>query len=238
VLEERKRQRAMTAVARREGGQRAGLTRERVAAAGLRIVDREGLDSLTMRRLAEELGVGTMTLYGYFRDKDELLDAVLEVASAEVALPPASGPWRPRLRALMVALHEGLTRHPSAVELRLRRPIVGPQAFRLTEMGLQALMEAGLSRGEAARAFRTLFLYVFSVAAFNPDERGEEARRVGLAAVAALPRGEYPAVTGAASDIAETLSGERQFLHGLDLILDGIESRGGSGRSRGRSGSR
>src|SRR3954466_4577198 len=104
----------MTAVA-----SSANRSREAIARAALDLVDREGLDALSMRRLAGELGMGTMTLYGYFRTKEELLDAVVHEATGWPELPLRAGPWDECLRALARMLRAGLARHRSLIEVRL-----------------------------------------------------------------------------------------------------------------------
>src|SRR5437763_17013882 len=168
-----------------------------------------------MRAVANRLDVGTMTLYGYFRDKDELLDALIDAESAKLELPRSTGPWRPRLRALMVALHGQLAEHPLLVELRLRRPLASPGALRWTEFGLEALQEAGLSPGDAARAFRPLFIYAFGHAIFLPRERPDQVVRDAHAALLRLPPADYPALTSAAAEMAGTLAGPEAFEYGL-----------------------
>lgn len=184
-----------------------------------------GLAGLTMRRVAERLGVGTMTLYGYFRDKDTLLDAIIDANGAGLNLPSPTGPWKARLRQLMLALHDQLIEHPYLVELRLRRPIVSPQAMRWTEAGLGILQHAGMSPGEAAKAFRPLFVFTFGHAAFLPRGDTQSVIRRARSAVYALPPEEYPLVSAAAQELAEVLVGQEPYELGLDLLLDGIESR-------------
>jgi AcrR family transcriptional regulator len=204
---------------------RLGLTHEAIVSAAAELLSEEGMAALTMRRVAERLGVGTMTLYGYFRDKDTLLDAIIDAAGAELALPAPTGDWKPDLRRLMLALHEQLIEHPFLVELRLRRPITSPQAMRWTEAGLTILQHAGLSPGQAMQAFRPLFVYTFGHAAFVPreDTRGVVGR--ARASVLSLPPDEYPLVTAAAEELAAVLVGQEPYELGLDLILDGIEAR-------------
>src|SRR3954469_9872529 len=102
------------------------LTRERVAETALELVDREGIDGLSMRRLADALGVGTMTLYGYFRSKRELLDAVVDAAVTDRPVPPAEADWREQLRALVLGARRNLLRHPALVEIRVRQPVLQP----------------------------------------------------------------------------------------------------------------
>jgi AcrR family transcriptional regulator len=204
---------------------RPRLTREAVADAALDLVDEHGLEALTMRRLADALGVGTMTLYGYVRDKDELLDAVVEAATSRDPVQRVEGPWQERLRALARQAYIGLVRHPALVELRLRRPILTPRAFRVTELAFEALLEAGFSRPEAARAFRVLFLYVFGSAAFNQAELSAPVRATTRGAIASLPEDQFPILSESADAVAVTTGGAEQFEFGLALVIEGIEAR-------------
>jgi AcrR family transcriptional regulator len=205
---------------------RARLSREQVARAALDLLDRHGLDALSMRRLADQLGVGTMTLYGYFTSKDDLLDAVIDAAAAESpAWGEGAGPWRDRLTSLMRELRRSLERHPALIQLRLRRPIMTPGALRGTEAGLQVLVAAGLDRVEASRAFRTLFLYTFGFAAFVTEGGREERRAQVRAAFAVLPPEDYPLLTSSVEELADVLGGDEQFEFGLARVLDGIEAR-------------
>jgi AcrR family transcriptional regulator len=196
-----------------------------VAREALAIADREGLDALSMRALAERLGVGTMTLYGYFRNKDELLDAVVDAAVGERDPVVLEGDWRGQLRALVLSAREGLLRHPSLVELRVRRPVLRPEALRFSETSLTILRGAGLDAHEGAYAFRLLFTYTFGFAALSPAGSTEEDRRAALAALAALPPDEYPALAEARDEAGAAMGGDDVFEYGLDRILDGLEVR-------------
>ena len=205
---------------------RPSLTREAVAAAALELVDREGLDGLSMRRLAEALGVGTMTLYGYFRSKRELLDAVVDAAvSSDGPLEEPGGDWRARLLGLLRRARQDLVHHPALVELRVRQPVLQPEALRFAEAGLRILREAGFDRREATLAFRLLFSYSFGFAAFSPAEAVEEDRAAAGAALRALPPDEYPELTSTWAEAAQAMGGEEAFEYGLERILDGLESR-------------
>lgn len=204
---------------------RLGLTHAAIVDAATGLLAERGLTGVTMRRVAERVGVGTMTLYGYFRDKDALLDAIIDAAGADLSLPAPVGDWKVSLRELMLALHAQLVEHPFLVELRLRRPIASPEAMRWTEAALAILTRAGLRPGEAARAFRPLFVYTFGHAAFVPREDAEGVARRARAAVLSLPPDSYPLVTAAAEDLAQAVVGDEPYELGLDLMLDGIERR-------------
>jgi AcrR family transcriptional regulator len=211
------------------------LSRESVAAAALALADSEGFAALTMRRLAQELGVGTMTLYGYVRDKDDLVDAMVDVAVAEISIPERRGPWRARARRLALEWWRNLARHPSGVQLHLATgPVLNRNALLSTEAGFEYLQEAGFSGEELARAFRTLFVYVFGFAAFNAAPPGGAEEEEVRSAMASLPPDEYPVLV-ASADYARAVTGtEEQFLYGLERILDGLEATLEDDRRRGR----
>src|SRR3712207_6578966 len=129
------------------------LTRESIAAAALALADSEGFEALTMRRLAQELGVGTMTVYGYVRDKEDLVDAMVDLAITEITIPPPRGPGRDRLRQLGVEWFRSLERQPTGVQLHLALgPILNRAALRSTDAELRALEDGGFQGEEAARA--------------------------------------------------------------------------------------
>jgi AcrR family transcriptional regulator len=201
------------------------LSREQVAAAALELLDRDGLEALSMRRLADHLGVGTMTLYGYFRSKEELLDAVVDAAVAEREPYAVDGPWQEQIRQLMQGSRRSLGRHPGLVKVRADRPVLQPEALRFAETGMKILRSAGFSRSDAARAFRLLFTYVFGYVSFSPDEKAEEASRESRAATAALPPDEYPTLSESSEELAEAMAGEETFDFGLDRIIDGLDAR-------------
>lgn len=212
----------------RPGRSRSGdrpLDRDRIADAALELVDREGVDALTMRRLASELGIGTMTLYGYFRDKEELLDLAVERGARRYELSPGEGEWRERLRTLITTMWRSLSDHPSAVQIRSSRPILSPSAMRACEAGMRILRDAGLDVRESANAWRLLFTYVFGYAAFSSYEPSAATKREWEREMAALPADEYPLTTDAAGELREWIAGRRPFEAGLELILDGIEAR-------------
>lgn len=204
---------------------RSGLTRDGVARAALELLDRDGLDALSMRRLADELGAGTMTIYGYFRNKEELLEAVIDVGFADFEPPAPSDDPLAALRELMLEARAVLRRHPALVEIRGSGPIVRPRAYRLTEAALSLLKEAGFEPDDATRVYRTLFEYVFGHGFVNRRPVSPELRREALASIVVLSPEEFPALTEAAEAMADVVADERQFDHGLDVIFEGIRAR-------------
>ncbi len=202
---------------------RSGLSRTRILDAALSFVDREGLDALTIRRLAADLGVGAMTLYGYFRTKEELLDAMIDAGSEQLFEAPLAGTWDAQLRQLFVTLYRTHLEHPGVVELRFKRPLLSPGALRFTEISMQILREGGFSDREAARAYRILFVYTFGFSAFGPGRRPLADRQQTLEALRRLPPEIYPVLREAAEEAANAMADQTLFEFGLDLLLKGLE---------------
>jgi AcrR family transcriptional regulator len=188
------------------------------------LLDREGLDGLSMRRLAEQLKMGTMSLYRYYPDKNALLDAVVDTAAAERAIRHPRGSWKDQLRYLMRELRAALERHPGLIRIRLQRPMISPGILRGEEVGIRAMLEAGFTKSQAARAWRTLFVYTAGYVAFSPSDRVDDARRQARAAAAALPPGDYPSLSAMIDQLADTMGGDPQFEFGLDALLAGYDS--------------
>jgi len=199
--------------------------REEIARAAVELLDEEGIDALSMRRLAERVGVGTMTLYGYFRSKRELLDAAVGEAVADFDFALPDGTLRERARAHMHAVRELLRRHPFLPALRGRQPIVHPAAFRVSEPGMRLLVDAGFPPEDAARTFRVMFNYAFGSMLFGPDAPTPGASRLVRAALPLLPDDEFPALTATADAMSVAIGGDEQFDYGLELLLDAIEAR-------------
>ena len=201
------------------------LTRELVASAALDLVDREGLSALSMQRLARSLGVGTMTVYGYVVDKDDLLDAVVDAAVAD-AVPPVEMPdtWRDAVKLVVRTAHTLLSRHPALVAIRMQKPVLRPEALQLGERIMSLLVGAGFEVEDAAAAFRLLFTYVFGFAGLSPQATTDEARRQAAVAVAGLSASDHPVLTRHAGPFAQAMAGEDAFSFGLERILDGLEA--------------
>jgi AcrR family transcriptional regulator len=200
------------------------VRREDIARAALEIIDTEGVAALSMRRVAGALDIGTMTLYGHVEDKDDLLDAAIDAASAPVELE-LSGTWREQLRTLVNTVRTALELHPALVHVRLLRPVVRPEALRFGEAGMSILRSAGLEPTEAAHAFRLLFTYTFGFTALSPSQTTAAARQRTDVAVASLPPEHFPALREHREAFVEAVAGDEAFAAGLEIILDGIAAR-------------
>ena len=164
-----------------------------------------------------------MTLYGYFRSKDELLDAIVDAAVSGGPRVPRSSSWREELRVVVTAVHANLARHPSLVEIRFRRPLLQPKGLRFAERCFSILLGAGFPPEDAARAYRLLFTHVFGYAGLSPDRYTDAVRRAAADAMRNLPPEHYPGITAHIQECATAMAGQEPFDYGLQRILDGLE---------------
>jgi AcrR family transcriptional regulator len=200
------------------------LSRERILSAAIQIVEGEGLQALSMRRLAQELDVWPMSVYRYFRDKAELLDAIAEEAASDVELPGRSGSWRQRMRELLGQTRAALSGRPGGLAGRSSDPMLAPGMLRLTEAGIALLREAGFGERDAARAWRVVLGYALGDATLTASDGGGDGRRRALATIAGLPAAEYPVLVAAPEHVADALTDAAGFDWGLDRVLDGLEA--------------
>jgi TetR/AcrR family tetracycline transcriptional repressor len=212
----------------RGAGQRAGLSRGAVLEAARRVADTEGVDRLTMRRLAAELGVMPNALYTYFPHKEALLDALVDDLLGGIDPgDPEAGDWREGLVRIMDGSRRLLLAHPQLIPVFLGRPGLGPNAARLGERSLELLGRGGLEGGAAVEAFRVLLAYSLGFAAFQAPRLGLDAEARGARAAAAeasfggLPEDRFPLMRRLAGRLAGPTS-DGEFHAGLRWRLDGI----------------
>ena len=220
---------------------RVPLSRERVLNAAFMLAARDGIESLTMRKLADELGVGAMSLYHYVPNKVELLDGMVDLVFSEIELPSTDIEWRTAMRQRAISTREALNRHRWAVGLMESRLTPGPASLRLHDAVLGCLREAGFSIELAIQAYSVQDAYIYGFALQEkslPFDTTEES-----AAVAEEQYREYAELAderqmGALADefpyLAEVVAGHvanvgydftEAFEYGLDLILDALEQR-------------
>jgi len=221
----------------RGAGQRAGLSRELVLAAARRIADAEGVERLTMRRLAGEVGVLPNALYSYFPHKEALLDALVDDLLGDIdAGDPTAGDWRDGLVRVMDSSRRLLLAHPQLVSVFLARPGLGPNAARLGEVTFGLLRRGGLEGERAVEAFRVLLIYSLGFAAFQaPRLRLDSPTRTQQveATFADLPEGSFPEMRRLAGHLAAPTT-DRHFNTGLRWLLDGMAPDRRASRSRHR----
>src|SRR5664280_588581 len=143
---------------------RAPLTRERVLQGALKIADARGLGSLTIRSLATALGVTPMSVYGHVANKGAILDGLVDLVFAEIALPQVTGEWREEMRRRAYSARAALTRHSWAIALMESRRTPGPATLRHHDATLAVLLAAGFSRKVTATAYALLDSYTYGFA--------------------------------------------------------------------------
>ena len=206
---------------------RPGLSRDRVVDTALAIVDREGLDALTMRRLASELGVEAMSLYHWFPNKAAILQALVEAAIRQTAArldPSRETGWRANLRALALAYREVLLAHPNTLACTGGRPGRSVEAMRFIERMLDVMRADGFSPVEAVRAMMSVLAYISG--AVTAEITRSAAPEPVESLLERFPLEEFPRV----HEVAAIFRGpppadEAVFIFGLDALLDGMSLR-------------
>ncbi|WP_329381304.1 TetR/AcrR family transcriptional regulator C-terminal domain-containing protein [Streptomyces sp. NBC_01351] len=200
------------------------LTPDRLAAAALAVIDRDGLTGLSMRAVAVELGISPMALYRYVQDREELEALVVELALSTVDFtPPAPGrPWQDRVTELVARLRDAVGAHPAVLPLTLTHRHRSPSVMRWAETLLGVLTEAGVGPEERIIALRALLAYV--IGAVQQEHLGALSG-AGTAAIATLPPERFPYLAEAARS-APALTPDREFHGGLALLLRGLGSGG------------
>lgn len=209
---------------------RRPLSRERLFAGAVALADDEGIGALTMRTLADRVGVKPMTLYHHVANKDEVLDGMVDVVFAEIEVPGPDVGWKVAMRARALLARAVLLGHSWAVGLMESRTAPGPATLRHHDAVLGCLRRAGFSLAMAAHAYSLLdsYTYGFVLQEVNlPFSGTDETHELAGEMLDAFPADEYP-------HLVELTVGHvmlpgydygEEFAFGLDLILDGLEGR-------------
>lgn len=207
---------------------RARLSRERVLEAAIALADAAGIESLTMRKLGEDLGVEAMSLYRYVANKAALLDAMIDVVFDEISLPGGKTDWRTAMHTRAVSVRTVLSRHRWAVGLMESRSTPGPANLRHHDAVLGILRNAGFTVAMAAHAYSALDSYIYGFAMQEPSlpfQSEEETEQAVQSIMGQFASGEYPYLTEIAVEhvLQPGYDYGNEFEFGLDLILDGLE---------------
>ena len=207
---------------------RIPLSRDRVLRAAAAFADQNGIEALSMRKLAHAVGVEAMSLYNHVASKDDLLDGMIDLVFAEIELPSAAEGWKRAMRQRAMSVRAVLARHRWAIGLMESRTSPGPATLRHHDAVLGCLREAGFSLELAAHAYSALDSYIYG---FTLQERGlpfdtpQQSAALAQVMLARFPAGQYP-------HLAEFMFGHvlqpgydygDEYEFGLDLILDGLE---------------
>ena len=211
---------------------RIALNRERVLEAGVALADREGIEALSMRRLGQEVGVEAMSLYSHVRNKDELLNGMVDIVFSEIDLPAAGEDWPTAMRRRAISARHALKRHPWAIGLMESRAQPGPATLRHHDSVLRNLRLGGMSIEMAAHAYSLLDSYIYGFT-LNEQSLPFDSSPAKVAEVAGnimreMPAGEYPYLTEMAVEHAMKPGYDYgdEFEFGLKMIIDGLQTQG------------
>lgn len=206
---------------------RPQLSREKVLRAAVAMADEAGGDVPSTRRLAERLGVRAMALYHHFRNKDELLDGMVDLVFAEVELPADGADWPTAMRRRAASMREALIRHRWAIGLMDSRTGPGPATLRHHNAVIGCLRAGGFTIAGAAHAFSALDSYIYGFVLQEvalPFGSAAELEVVAEGMMERMPADEFPhlrAMVGHALKPGYAYADE--FDIGLDLVIDGLE---------------
>src|SRR3954471_6764949 len=210
--------------------ERRSLSRERILRAAVDIMDSEGIEAVTMRRIGRELGVEAMSLYNHVEDKSAILDGICEVVMSEFAFPPETDDWEGLARAGARAWRDMMRAHPNVIALFAERkhPLSSVDALRPMEFALDVLKRTGLPDDEVVRTFRIFGAYIMG---FVLMEQGNMMSGVGGAerpspedVEALLDANEVPSFVSLLPHLISCDTDEN-FDFGLELLVAGIRSR-------------
>jgi AcrR family transcriptional regulator len=208
---------------------RGRLSRGLIVRTALQLMDDQGLDAVTMRRVGRELGVEAMSLYNHVHDKEDLLDGIAEAALAEFdVVPSADDDWLAQGRAAAHEWRKLLKKHPNVMTLLVERkhPMTSSDAIRPTEVALQILRRAGLSERDTVHAFQAIGGYIFGFVMMEignvaPGRPGSD---LDVAKELELLSAEFPTFAALFPVMADC-DMDATFEFGLDLLLEGIRAK-------------
>jgi AcrR family transcriptional regulator len=212
----------------RAAERRTPLTRDRVLRAAIALADAGGLESLTMRRLGDELQVGPMAMYRHVANKDDMVDGIVDLVFAEIGLPAGGVEWKTAMRERAISLREALSRHRWAVGLMESRANPGPANLQHHDAVIGSLRAAGFDMSMAAHAYSLLdsYIYGFAQTQMNlPFESTSDIAEVAQEMLQPFPLNAYPNLGAFITEHAMKPGYDYgdEFEYGLDLILDGLD---------------
>ncbi|MEU9157439.1 TetR/AcrR family transcriptional regulator [Streptomyces sp. NPDC048417] len=196
------------------------LAPDQLASAALAVIDREGLTGLSMRAVAKELGMSTMGLYRYVRDREELERLVVELVlgAVDTEPPDPAAAWRERITVMVRRMRDAVGAHPAVVPLIIAHRHHSLGVLRWSETVLVVLGEAGVEGERRVVALRALLSHL--IGAIQLEHLGPLAGP-GTVAISELSRADFPHMSETART-ARTIDADREFLGGLGMLLDGL----------------
>jgi len=202
------------------------LTRDRVIAAGIEFADTHGIEKLSMRRLAEAVGVEAMSLYNHVSSKDDLIDGMIDSVIGEIVIPRPGSPWEREMRRRAESAHAVLMQHRWAAVTLLSRLTTGPNMIRYIDATIGCLREAGFPWSICDHAWNAMdnHIYGFSLQSLNMPYEPAEYSEAAADFLAHFPTEQFPYFHELSIQVIEKAhSGVNELGFGLDLILEGLE---------------
>jgi Tetracyclin repressor-like, C-terminal domain/Bacterial regulatory proteins, tetR family len=202
------------------------LSRERILITAIHLADKSGLESLSMRKIAQELGVQAMSLYNHVANKDDLLDGIIDIVIGEIEVPNLGVDWQTAMRRRANSAHEVLLRHPWATTPIVSRINIGPAMLRYIDATLGCLCEAGFSFEMVDRAWNAIdsHIYGFTLQELNFPIKTTEYAKAAQEYIPNIPADKYPYMNRLTYYIIDGYyDGIVDFNFGLELILDGLD---------------
>ena len=213
---------------------RLRLTRDRVLRAAIDLADEGGIEALSMRRLAQELGAGAMSLYNHVANKEDLLDGMMDVVFSKMELPDGEDGWKPAMRQRALSVRTVLSRYRWAIELLDSRSTPGPATLRHHDAVIGCFRRGGFTVELTAHAISALdgYIHGFALQERNlPFDRPEDTPALARAFLAHFPTESYPHLAELTVEhvLQPGYDYGQEYEFGLDLILDGLERKLRSG---------
>lgn len=223
-----------------EETKRSKLTREKVLTAAIELADEIGIESLTIRKLADKLGVGAMTIYHHLPSKEQIIDGMVEMVFSAMERPPADADWRSAMLRRCISARTVLNHHPWAVPLMESRVSPGPESLSHHDAVIGCLRNGGLSIQMTAHAYAILDSFVYGFAfeeAALPSGGGQGFAEIAGQIATQFPADEYPHLAELTFEhiLEPGYDFGDSFEFGLDLILDGLD-RAAKAEARAASG--
>lgn len=211
----------------KKDAKRSPLTKAGILKASLQLADEQGLEQLSMRKVAQSLDVEAMSLYNHIKNKDDLLDGILELVVSEFELPPIDKThWKQSLRQAAISAHKVLLKHPWAAHQMISHVSINPARLAWSNATIGCLHEAGFSYEIADHAWNAIdnHIYGFTLQSVNMPIDPKEYADAAKYYLPMISEEQFPYLCAMANKVAEgTHSGVNEFEFGLDLILDGLE---------------
>ncbi len=202
------------------------LSRERILHTALHLADNGGIESLSMRRIAQELGVQAMSLYNHVANKDDLLDGIVDIVASEIEVPDFNLDWKIAMRRRATSAHEVLLHHPWATMLLVSRINAGSAMLRYVDATLGCLYNAGFSLEMADHAWNAIdsHIYGFTLQEQNFPFKTTDYSEAAAAGLSLIPADKYPHLNRLTHYVIQgRYDGIHDFEFSLELILDGLE---------------